>query len=112
MGVQSGVIHSEKDAWHRGSYKTTSNSVAAFDEVGGPIGIMFETATPFETPRLMSELVTWLDQVTGEHRLHPLLTIGIFGSSNAKSWCWRICRICPYGSSTTHASMAASASAR
>jgi Fic family protein len=26
--------HSEKDAWHRGQYKTNSNSVAAFDETG------------------------------------------------------------------------------
>jgi Fic family protein len=24
--------HSEKDTWHRGNYKTNSNSVAAFDE--------------------------------------------------------------------------------
>ena len=26
--------HSEKDTWHRGNYKTNSNSVAAFDENG------------------------------------------------------------------------------
>src|SRR5262245_40725680 len=26
--------HSEKDSWHRGNYKTHSNSVAAFDESG------------------------------------------------------------------------------
>ncbi len=49
--------YSEKDAWHRGNYKTNSNSVAAFDENGMQIGIVFETATPFDTPRLMSELV-------------------------------------------------------
>ena len=26
------LVHSEKDAWHRGDYKTSSNSVMAFDE--------------------------------------------------------------------------------
>ena len=51
--------HSAKDERHRGSYKVTSNSVAAFDPNGVQIGIVFETATPFDTPRLMSELVEW-----------------------------------------------------
>lgn len=31
--------YSEKDAWHRGNYKTNANSVAAFDENGASIGI-------------------------------------------------------------------------
>ena len=51
--------YSEKDAHHRGEYKTQSNSVAAFDETGKQIGIVFETATPFDTPRLMTEVVGW-----------------------------------------------------
>src|ERR1035441_9469060 len=37
---------SEKDAWHRGQYKKTSNSVAAFDKNGAQIGIVFQTASP------------------------------------------------------------------
>ena len=41
--------HSEKDARHRGQYKTNSNSIAAFDEHGSQIGIVFATATPFDT---------------------------------------------------------------
>jgi Fic family protein len=41
--------YSEKDAHHRGEYKTQSNSVAAFDETGKEIGIVFETATQFDT---------------------------------------------------------------
>src|SRR5579859_3944565 len=53
---------SEKDGHHRGEYKKTSNSVAAFDEDGKQIGIVFETASPFDTPRLMTELIEWLDQ--------------------------------------------------
>src|SRR5271165_7146948 len=40
--------YSEKDAHHRGEYKTQPNSVAAFDETGKQIAIVFETATPFD----------------------------------------------------------------
>lgn len=70
--------YSVKDERHRGSYKTHSNSVAAFDAEGRQIGIVFETATPFETPRLMTELVVWLNEARDTHRLHPLLLIGLF----------------------------------
>ncbi len=72
------LVHSKKDAWHRGNYKTTPNSVAAFDKNAKQIGIVFETATPFDTPRLMSELVNWFVQDRAERRLHPLLMIGVF----------------------------------
>jgi Fic family protein len=68
---------SEKDAWHRGNYKTNSNSVAAFDENGAQIGIVFQTASPFDTPRLMTELVAWVDQERETARLHPLLIIAL-----------------------------------
>lgn len=44
------LAYSEKDGWHRGNYKTSANSVAAFDETGKQIGIVFETASPFDTP--------------------------------------------------------------
>jgi Fic family protein len=72
------LVYSEKDAWHRGDYKTSSNSVVAFDENGGQIGVVFETATPFDTPRLMTELVTWMEEERGSERLHPLLLIGLW----------------------------------
>jgi Fic family protein len=72
------LVHSENDAWHRGNYKTASNSVAAFDEDGRQIGIVFETATPFDTPRLMRELVDWLISERADGRLHPLLVIAVF----------------------------------
>ena len=72
------LVHSEKDAWHRGNYKTSSNSVVAFDENGRQIGVVFETATPFDTPRLMAELVTWMQEERGSQRLHPLLLIGLW----------------------------------
>ena len=39
---------------------------------------MFETATPFDTPRLMTELVGWLTSEREERRLHPLFVIAVF----------------------------------
>ena len=69
--------HSEKDSGHRGNYKTTSNSVAGFDEHGVQIGIVFQTAAPFDTPRLMTELVAWVAQERETARLHPLLIIAL-----------------------------------
>ena len=69
--------HSEKDTWHRGNYKTNSNSVAAFAEDGAQIGIVFHTASPFDTPRLMMELVNWVQQEREAGRLHPLLIIAL-----------------------------------
>jgi Fic family protein len=72
------LTYSEKDAWHRGNYKTSTNSVVAFDEDGKQLGVVFETATPFDTPRLMTELVTWFNDESAAARLHPLLLIGIW----------------------------------
>jgi Fic family protein len=72
------LVYSEKDAWHRGNYKTTSNSVVAFDEQGAQIGVVFETATPFDTPRLTTELVSWLQDERSASLLHPLLLIGLW----------------------------------
>ena len=72
------LVYSEKEARHRGNYKTSSNSVAAFGENGAQIGVVFETATPFDTPRLMTELVTWIQEERGPERLHPLLLIGLW----------------------------------
>ena len=70
--------HSDKDAHHRGGYKTATNSVAAFDEAGAQIGIVFETATPFDTPRLMQELVAWYQRAVDDAEMHPLIAIGVF----------------------------------
>jgi Fic family protein len=69
--------YSEKDTWHRGNYKTKLTSVAAFDEIGSQIGIVFQTASPFDTPRLMTELVAWVNQERETARSHPLLIIAL-----------------------------------
>jgi len=50
------LIHSDKDECHRGEYKTNTNHVVAFDADGNEIGVVFETATPFDTPRLMLDV--------------------------------------------------------
>ncbi|MDZ7575807.1 MAG: DUF977 family protein [Pseudotabrizicola sp.] len=70
--------HSTKDERHRGAWKTSANSIAAFDEAGHQIGIVFETASPFDTPARMAELVEWYNTALAEGELHPLLLIGIF----------------------------------
>ena len=72
------LVHSQKDERHRGSYKTSSNSVAAFDEEGNQVGIVFETATPFDTPTLIMELVDWVNEARDAKTLHPLLAIAVF----------------------------------
>lgn len=69
--------YSEKDARHRGNYKTNSNSVAAFDENGTQVGIVFQTASPFDTPPLMTQLIAWLNREVEQAKLHPLLIIAI-----------------------------------
>jgi Fic family protein len=69
---------SEKDERHRGAYKTLRNDVGAFDADGKIIGIVFETASPFDTPRRMTELVAWLDQARDLRRLHPLIVVAVF----------------------------------
>jgi len=74
---QTLLRYSDKDAWHRGNYKTNANSVAAFDEHGAQIGIVFQTATPFDTPRLMAELVAWMQVQRETARLHPVLIIAL-----------------------------------
>lgn len=70
--------HSDKDERHRGTYKTSPNNVVAFDADGKQIGVVFETATPFDTPQLMAELIDWTNAALETKRLHPLLVIGIF----------------------------------
>jgi Fic family protein len=71
------LCYSEKDIRHRGHYKTNSNSVAAFDKNGVQIGIVFQTASPFDTPRLMTELIAWVNEEREARHLHPLLVIAL-----------------------------------
>ena len=70
--------YSEKDARHRGEYKTAPNNVAAFDKSGKQIGVVFETATPFDTPASMGEVVAWANDTLATKKLHSILVIVIF----------------------------------
>ena len=69
---------STKDIAHRGEYKTLPNNVEAFDADGKSIGIIFQTATPFETPRLMIDLIEATRRELADRELHPLLIVAAF----------------------------------
>ena len=69
--------YSQKDERHRGEYKKLPNNVVAFDAEGKMVGVVFETASPFDTPRRMSELVGWLADARQTGRLHPLLIVAV-----------------------------------
>lgn len=69
---------SDKDQRHKGEYKKLSKNVEAFDATGKSLGIIVETATPFETPVKMQELIIWTYEHLERKSLHPVLVIGIF----------------------------------
>ncbi|MEI6483132.1 MAG: Fic family protein [Betaproteobacteria bacterium] len=70
--------YSLKDERHRGDYKKLSNNVVAFDAEGKMVGVVFETATAFDTPRRMTELLDWFKNAQELGRLHPLLIVAVF----------------------------------
>lgn len=72
------LTYSDKDERHRGEYKKDSNRVAAFDTNGNEIGSIFETATPFDTPRLMEEIFKWTNNTLEDKFFHPIIAIGVF----------------------------------
>lgn len=74
-GIQHG--HVEKDAWHRGEYKKFDNNVEA-TYADGRVEIIFRTASPFDTPRLMTELVAATSSAFGSDTAHPLVILARF----------------------------------
>lgn len=69
---------STKDEHHRGQYKRTPNHVVAYDRHGKEIGVIFETASPFQTPLEMESLTRWARAALDDKQLHPLLIIAVF----------------------------------
>jgi Fic family protein len=69
---------STKDERHRGEYKKFPNNVEAFDEEGESQGVIFQAASPFDTPFKMAELVKWTNHELELKNYHPLLVIGGF----------------------------------
>src|ERR1700757_2561914 len=70
--------YSAKDQDHRGEYKKVPNDVQAIGPDGKSLGVVFVTATPFETPGWMRELVNWFNRSIEEETQHPLILIGVF----------------------------------
>ena len=70
--------YSSKDERRRGDYKKLDNHVEAFDSKGKSVGIVFQTASPFDTPRLVAELIEWTTEALSNRTLHPLLVIAVF----------------------------------
>ncbi len=70
--------HVGKDSRHRGEYKKLDNHVEAFSPDGESLGVVFKTASPFETPARMAELVAWTREALDRGELHALLVIGVF----------------------------------
>lgn len=70
--------YSSTDGRHRGEYKTHNNHVEAFGPDGENLGLVFETATPFDTPRLMTQLVEWRREDFESGEPHKLIVIAVF----------------------------------
>jgi Fic family protein len=70
--------HSTKDERHRGEYKKLPNNVEAFDADGKSVGVVFQTASPFDTPFKMQELVGWTREALADRAWHPLIIVGLF----------------------------------
>ncbi len=69
---------SSKDERHRGAYKTLPNNVEAFGPDGENPGVVLDTATPFDTPRLVQALIRWTQDALVKGEYHPLLVIAVF----------------------------------
>lgn len=70
--------YSAKDDRHRGEYKKFTNTVEAFGADGKSKGVIFQPATPFDTPALMKELIEWTNTQFTRKELHPLLVVAVF----------------------------------
>ena len=71
------LSHASRDARHRGHYKTLDNHVEA-RYASGRTEVIFHTASPFDTPRLMSALVSVTNAALGDVAFHPLIVIARF----------------------------------
>jgi Fic family protein len=50
----------------------------ALDAEGRQVAVVFQTASPFETPQRMEALVGWTRKALDEEAMHPLLIIAVF----------------------------------
>ena len=68
---------SDKDERHRGEYKKQENHVEA-RHPDGRVEVIFRTASPFDTPRLMAEQVALTRRALTSGDVHPLIAIARF----------------------------------
>lgn len=68
----------EKDKLHRGKYKSRENKVEMVDQSGRRIGVLFDTAPAYLTPKQMQELTEWTKDALEQKKYHPLLVTGNF----------------------------------
>ena len=61
-----------------GRFKRAQNEVARFDRAGNKIAVVFEGATPFETPMAMDELHERFDRALKERQYPRLLLAGAY----------------------------------
>ena len=58
--------------------KKVPNDVEAFGPDGKSLGVVFESATPLETPGWMKKSVDWFNQSVSEERHYPLMLTSHF----------------------------------
>jgi Fic family protein len=68
----------EKDKLHRGEYKKVENKVHMIDDAGKSIGVLFDTTSPYLTPKEMLELMEWTKENLETKEFHPILVVGNF----------------------------------
>jgi Fic family protein len=68
---------SPSEKWHRGEYKRFRNSVEATNPDGGK-RVVFETASPVETPRLMQALLGATNAALENNSVHPVIVAARF----------------------------------
>ncbi|WP_231289968.1 Fic family protein [Rickettsia australis] len=72
------LVHSEKDARHKGNYKFGSNHVEAKDHNGNVVGTIFDSIPPYLVKNEIQELIDWYNWTVDIKTKHPLIIIANF----------------------------------
>lgn len=71
--------YAEKDKAHRGEYKKQENKVHMVDKATGhSVAVLFDTTSPYLTPKAIHELIDWTNAALTDKLHHPLLIISNF----------------------------------
>ncbi|WP_341819810.1 Fic family protein [Wolbachia endosymbiont (group A) of Brachyopa scutellaris] len=72
------LLYSEKDLYHRGKYKASSNRVEAKDQNGKVVGIIFDPTPPYLVRKEVQELIDWYHWSLNNKFKHPLIIVANF----------------------------------